>query len=236
MIEATSASDPDDGDPTLSFYYNSMVGNADGNNEPVTGAAPGLPDADGDIMPTFAEIKIKENAGEFFIWYDSTNSRLVVNGRVAVDGDISIIAGNGQNHTINYEGQGSMLAYAGDANPDGGHVVLSPNLYTTGFPVTNSIGIMAEVNFKLGIDAGREIMGGFYSQGTISMNKQTTLAGTIVGTNFDMAGQVPDIYQVPRLRDSWIDEQHMIGVNPNPVGQILGQSSGNIFFVFGVPL
>ena len=78
----------------------------------------------------------------------------------------------------------------------------------------NLIGLMAEHNMIIGQSSQLHMMGGFYAQETIEVNKQTVIMGTIVGNYFDMGNQVPDIYQVPMLANSWEESQRMIGSDP----------------------
>jgi hypothetical protein len=184
------------------YYYNATTG------ELVEAGTPG----DGS-MPLKADLDPDAN----YIWYDGANKTMVINGRVPVDGNIEILAGSGAaNKLIDYEGQGTLLAFDADDSGDGGDVTLDTSLKTTSFPNTNLIGIMAENDYYLGASSQIEIMGGFYAQEGISVDKQTTIMGTIVGDYFNMGTNVPDIYQVPELMDAWTAEQRMIGADPMP--------------------
>ncbi len=161
-------------------------------------------------MPTKAQL----NSNHYYVWYDDTTRTMVVNGRIPVKGNINLIAGNGAgNKLINYEGKGTMLAYDPN-NAGGGDVTIDANLKTTAFPGTNLFGIHAQDDMSIGISSQLEIMGGFYAQDGIVVNKQTTIMGTIVGNYFDMGGQVPKIYQVPALANQWTANMRMIGSNP----------------------
>jgi hypothetical protein len=184
------------------FYYNATTGVLIQDESPGSNGMPNKADLD---------------PNEKYIWYDGSNKTMVVNGRVPVDGNIEILAGSGaSNKIIDYEGQGTLMAFDADDSGDGGDIVLNTSLKTTNFPNTNLIGLMAGEDFLLGQSSQIEIMGGFYAQEGISVNKQTTIMGTIVGDYFDMGGQVPDIYQVPELMDAWTAEQRMIGADPMP--------------------
>lgn len=44
-----------------------------------------------------------------------------------------------------------------------------------------------------------KMAGAFYAMGTIVSRKQNQIAGTFVGSYFDMGTNVPNIYQVPSL-------------------------------------
>lgn len=218
-------------DDSTNFYYNSTTGGGTGTVGVPVGTTSG-----GDYMPTRVEVDAAIAADDFVIWFDADNELLVINGRIAVDGDIEIVAGNGfSNRTVNYEGQGTMLAY--DGGSGGGEVFLSTNLYTTDFPLGNQLGLMAEVDLAIGGNANLKFLGGFYAQETISMNKQTKFAGTIVGNFYDLGGQVPSIYQVPLLEAAWTALGRMIG---GPSEFIIcpdcGENSGLVWFETGVLL
>ena len=214
------------GDTSTNFYYNSSTGDGTANigNTPGSGG-----------MPTYAEVSTLAGNDEFVVWFDADAQVLVVNGRVAVNGDVLINSGNGAgNASLDYEGKGSMLAY--DDGSGGGNVEISADMYTTDFPTGNAIGIMAEYDFTIGTSSQMDLMGGFYAQGTVSMDKQTELAGTIIGSNFDLGSNVPSIYQVPELVDGWEDDMRMIADTGGGGGGIPGNGTGRIWFEIGVLL
>lgn len=217
------------GDPDTSFYYNASTG--DGSNA-VIGGTPG----DG-TMPEKWEVEamavdVGDDHGDFIIWYDGDSDTLFVNGRVAVDGDINFLSGTGQDDTINYEGQGSLLAY--DGGSGGGNVQIDASILTTAFPLTNVIGVMAEGDFIIGGNSKLDMMGGFYAQGRIALDMQTTIIGSIVGDYFDMGSNVPDIYQVPELVNAWVDDTRMIGSGNVDAGG--NNTNGALWFEAGVAL
>jgi hypothetical protein len=196
-----------------SFYWNATTGTEITNQNPGNGG-----------MPQKAAL----NPDQYYVWFDDTTDTLVINGRIPVDGDINLVSGSGtSNRTINYEGKGTMLAF--DSTGNGvADVELSANLITTNFPNDNLIGLHAERDFKLGQTAQINIMGGFYSQGSIAVNKQTNIVGTIVGNYFDMGGQVPSIFQVPTLEAAWEDYMRMIGADPTAAPQPLAWMEFNV--------
>ena len=188
------------------FYWNATLGIE------VVGGTVGI-----GLMPTAATLSTLAN--QFYVWFDATSNRMYINGRIPVDGNIVMDRGSGNDSSISYTGKGSLLAYDANSSGDGGDVAIEVNLRsmnangtTAGsFPGNNLIGIMAEDDMELGIDSQLEIMGGFYAQDQIILNKQTTIMGTIVGDMFNMGGQVPDIYQVPELVNEWETVMRMIG-------------------------
>ena len=180
-----------------SYYWNATTGVEIIGSDPGTGG-----------MPVEADL----NPDEYYVWYDDTTAEMNINGRIPVDGDVSLLAGNGNgNKLIDYEGSGSIMAF--DDGSGGGDVEVDVSLKTTNFP-DNLIGIMAEDDFTIGTSSQLEIMGGFYAQDEIIVDKQTTIMGTIVGNYFNMGKNVPQIYQVPALAEAWLLEVRMIGTNP----------------------
>ena len=142
---------------------------------------------------------------------DGTNSismnagHITVTGRVYVDdnNEVNFNPAPG-NSDITYSGSGTILA-EGDIN-------ITTNLVTVGnnsFP-NNMVGFMTPNDLVIGASAQLQVMGLFYAENQITINKQTKVMGTIVSNYFDMGGQVPDIYQVPET------------VNHMPDGMISG--------------
>ena len=173
-------------------------------------------------MPSFADLQTKINSNEFFVWFDAGNNRLVTNGRIPIDGDLTFARGSGNDKSINYSGKGTFLTYDSSGGANHGDVSIEVDLRTVNmdgttagsFPHANLLGVMAERNMTVGSNSQLEIMGGFYAQDTVTVNKQTVIVGTIVGNNFDMGTNVPEIYQVPELPDAWDLEDRMIGAEP----------------------
>lgn len=195
------------GDMTLesggdSFYWNAttMV-----TGDEVIAGTPGV-----GAMPLQTDL----DPNEFYIWFDGATNTLVTNGRIAVDGDVYLNSGNGAgNKLFDYEGKGTILAYD-SAGGSSGNMNIDASLITTNFPGTNLLGLMAGGDMFIGGSAQLDMMGGFYTQGEIYVDRQSTILGTIVGSSFNMGINVPDIYQVPSVTSAWTGSQRMIGANP----------------------
>ena len=121
---------------------------------------------------------------------------LTVTGIVKVVGNLAI---NGQSE-LRYAGKGTLYAtqdvYIGNN--------LLPKSGLT-FPTSTSLGIVAGRNMGLATgngDSQLSMAGAFYAQGTITSAKQNQIAGTFVANYFDMGQNVPNIYQVPSLKDN----------------------------------
>ncbi len=118
-------------------------------------------------------------------------------GNLAIDGVVYVDSGadvnfekDGSNKTINYTGTGSLLVT--------GNVQIDVNLYTAGnnsFP-NNIMGIMTPNNIGFN-EANIDVMGIFYAENSVVVQKQTDIMGTIVSNYFDMGTNVPSIFQVP---------------------------------------
>jgi hypothetical protein len=131
-------------------------------------------------------------------------------GHLTVDGIIYVEGGNmsfGGGSDIIYTGKASILVT--------GNINVETNLVTPAVPiggehnfpyvpstgVENIIGFMTPNNIALGTSSQLDVMGLFYGENKISINKQTDLMGSIVTNFFDLTGQVPNIYQVPEAKN-----------------------------------
>jgi len=111
---------------------------------------------------------------------------------------------SGSDKTITYTGTGSLVVT--------GNVQINTSLVTQGdssFP-NNVLGIMTpnRIDFN---QAQIDVMGLFYAEDTIKVEKQTDVVGTIVSNYFDMGTNVPAVYQVPNTIDHL--PPGMIGAN-----------------------
>lgn len=119
------------------------------------------------------------------------SGNMTVNGRIYVDNGGSFnLSKQGSDKTINYTGSGTLLVT--------GSVQINVNLITAGnnsFP-NNIVGIMTpnQIGFN---EANINVMGVFYAEDHVTVEKQTDIMGTIVSNYFDMGTNVPSIYQVP---------------------------------------
>jgi len=146
-----------------------------------------------------------------FTYTDGTNSiTMDGNGNMTITGIIYIDGGNNfemrkdnNDKTITYSGSGSILVT--------GNAQIDVSLVTNGnnsFP-QNIMGIMTPNNIGFNL-ANTDVMGLFYSEGTITAEKQTDIMGTLVSNYFDLGTNVPAVYQVPET------------VNNLPAGMIAG--------------
>lgn len=124
------------------------------------------------------------------------SGNLNVTGVVYIDGDNNLsMTKAGSDKTITYTGTGSILVT--------GSAQINVNLVTNGnnsFP-NNILGIMTpnDIGFN---EAGIDVMGLFYAEGEVKVEKQTDIMGTIVSNYFDMGTNVPSIFQVPDAADN----------------------------------
>lgn len=131
-----------------------------------------------------------------FDYTDGTNrikmdgsGNLTIAGKVYIGGNLGF-AKDEDNKDINYTGKGTILT--------SGNAQIDVNLRTAGnnsFP-TNIMGIMTpnRIGFN---EANIDVMGVFYAEDRIVVQKQTDMMGTIVSNYFDMGTNVPSIFQVP---------------------------------------
>lgn len=117
---------------------------------------------------------------------------LTIKGKVYINGGSLKFSGG----TIEYTGSGTILVT--------GDVTIDDSLVTQGddsFP-SNVLGIMTPGDIDIGEGPGAaqiDVMGLFFSEGEISTAKQTNLVGTIIANYFNIASQVPSIFQVPEV-------------------------------------
>lgn len=121
---------------------------------------------------------------------------LTVNGIVKINGSLAI---NGQSE-LRYQGKGTIYATQ--------DIYIGNNLLPAAgktFPTSTALGLVAGRNMNLSTgngDAQISMAGAFYAQGTITSAKQNQILGTFVANFFDMGKNVPNIYQVPSLKDN----------------------------------
>jgi hypothetical protein len=128
------------------------------------------------------------------IRWDKASGVLTVQGIVKVNGNLNF---GKKNQTIRFDGRGTIFAT--------GSIDVHSNLLPRAgrvFPIDTALGMIAvrDINLATGPgDAQLKMMGAFYAQGIIRSAKQNQIAGTFVGSYYDMGTNVPNIYQVPEL-------------------------------------
>lgn len=131
--------------------------------------------------------------GNMMRW-DKASGVLTVQGIVKVNGNVDF---GKKNQTIRFDGRGTIFAT--------GSIDVHSNLLPRAgrvFPLGAALGLIAvrDINLATGAgDAQLKMMGAFYAQGIIRSAKQNQIAGTFVGSYYDMGTNVPNIYQVPEL-------------------------------------
>ena len=180
--DRTAAGGTYDGNVTIAsktgFYYNATTGVYK------TGTAANA------IVP---------NPNDHFILKKTTSPIIQINGAIHIDGDLTFDKAD-----LYYTGRAAIMVEGTVTNKASLLTVNSKtnvNDYANSFPVRNCMGLMSRGDMILcptGVSQTR-IMGAFYSAGLVSSAMQTVAMGTMIGTNFEMGNQVPDIYQVPSL-------------------------------------
>lgn len=148
-------------------------------------------------LAVLADIKPTDN----FSYIDPLGKGSIImdgNGNMTISGIIYVKGGgvkfliDGSDKTITYTGKATILSE--------GQVDIDVNLITPGnnsYP-TNILGIMTPGEIEMDA-AGCNVMGIFYAENEIEIEKQTNIYGTIVSDFFDMGGQVPAVIQVPAV-------------------------------------
>jgi len=120
---------------------------------------------------------------------------LDLDGIIYIDDGVLNMDKAGSMKTITYTGSAALLVTL-DVNID-------VDLVTPGGSVTypmNNIGIMTPN--KIFFNASSiDVMGLFYAEDKITVEKQTNIVGALVSNYFDLGNQVPSIFQVPSVAD-----------------------------------
>jgi len=140
-------------------------------------------------------------ATDDYILFNCTTNRMELNGQIYINGSLTL-TGQGNDRTMYYTGRGAILV--------NGNTSLDANLLTLNadgtaalsYPAANCFGIMTTGDMSVGSSSQLDLMGGFYAEGTVTSQFQSTVMGTFVGSFFNMGNQVPRIYQVPTLADN----------------------------------
>ncbi|HXH60014.1 MAG TPA: hypothetical protein VNI20_01505, partial [Fimbriimonadaceae bacterium] len=144
----------------------------------------------------FAYADLNGNSISYVPATATTPATLSVKGIVKVKGDLEIKVKGG----LKYNGRGTL--YATQDIYVGSNLLPSAGL---SFPKDSAIGLVAGRNMNLATGAGDaqiSMAGAFYAMGTITSAKQNQILGTFVANYFDMGKNVPNIYQVPSLRQN----------------------------------
>jgi hypothetical protein len=120
------------------------------------------------------------------------NGNMTISGIVYVDGGDFNMNEAGANKIINYTGKGSIYV--------SGNVSIDANLYTAGnasYP-SNVMAVMTpnDITFNA---ASIDVMGLFYGENKITVQKQTVIVGALVTNYFDLGTNVPSIFYVPSV-------------------------------------
>ena len=138
-------------------------------------------------------------ATDHYILKKTTAPIVQINGCIHIDGDLIF---TGKKEQFSYFGRAALMVEGGvtvDTHLLSCNSPVDENDYAASFPQTSCMGIMSRGQMDLGTVSQRMLMGAFYSASTVTQSKQTQTMGTVVGRDFEMGNQVPDIFQVPVL-------------------------------------
>jgi len=175
----------------------------------------------GDIVsfPSLDDLHPLDTSGDYYDYFN--NNGLVLTTELAnVTPSSSFTYGNCATNCITMDGSGNLqiegIIYVTGNNTLGmsggdfeytgkgtilvtGDVSIDATVVTTGddsFP-NNIMGIMTPGDINIGNTSQEDVMGLFYAEGEINIDKQTDLVGTIITNYFNLSNQVPSIFQVP---------------------------------------
>jgi len=144
------------------------------------------------ISSDIADFSYSDTLGNSISW-DQSSLELTISGILYIDSDLKIGRKDEVIDTIQYNGKGTIVST--------GNITIEGHLFTQGeFASDDALGLIAAGNMYL---AGPglphlKIMGAFYAESTVTVQKQTDIVGSLVSNYFSML-QVPCIYQVPAL-------------------------------------
>lgn len=123
------------------------------------------------------------------------SGNMTISGIVYIDGGDLNMNIQGSNKIINYTGKGAIYV--------SGNISIDVNLYSAGnnsYP-TNIIAMMTpnDITFNA---ASIDVMGLFYGENKITVQKQTDIVGSLVTNYFDLGTNVPSIYYVPSVMNN----------------------------------
>jgi len=125
----------------------------------------------------------------------TTPAILDIHGVVKVNGDLQLGL---PKQLITYSGNGTFYAN-GNLNIDASVI---PLLNVLVFPTMARMGFIAKKDLNIATGNGSAqllLAGAFYAQGTVRSAKQSIIAGSMMGSYYDLGTNVPTIAQVPAL-------------------------------------
>ena len=166
---------------------------------------------------------ITPDIGTDFSVSDGTNSfskiedEITINGIIYINGDIAFDKFKGD-RTFYYGGKGSITS-TGSISINTDFITDNDNSsYLDGksaYPEHNVLGFMTPNDINIGESGGAsqlEIMAIMYAGGDVDVDKQSSIVGAVLTKNIDLSSQVPEIYQVKKIRDNL--PPGMIAIDP----------------------
>jgi len=157
------------------------------------------------ISSTVADFSHGPDINGNSISWNQSEGKLTINGLIRVNGDF-LDLGEEKFEAIEYSGEGTILV----ARDNGGIVgsiqvhgdLVAEGTYSAGlgFP-HNALGLIAG-ELALAPDPGESqlmMTGAFFAENKVTSRMQNEIAGSFVTSWFDVADQVPRLYQVPDL-------------------------------------
>lgn len=184
-------------------------------------------------MPDYDDLQEMIDDDEYFIWWDANEEQMVINGRIAIEGDFET-----ELIDIYYHGKGSIMTM--DTQDHEGSVQMTikssliprsitdfdesnPQFNKGGFPADNLLGLMSSYKITFDLDKEKthsEVYAAIYCQDLIEIEEKgdpTSFIGGMASDRFKAKGHTRFVH-VPDMDDSWGDGMRMIGANPGGGG------------------
>ena len=176
---------------------------ADPYTDPATGTAwathedfldsTSLTITEAEISESIAAFSHSDADGNSISW-DPTTLTLDISGIIRIDGSLRLGQPHGQPglRGVKYQGTGTLYA-TDDIHVDGFVVPVGDYL------ADGNLGLIATDDVLIDEATQISVFAAIYAQDEISITKQTSIAGSLVSTTFDLGSNVPGVFHVPSL-------------------------------------
>jgi len=138
---------------------------------------------------------------DHYILKKAKDDVIQINGAIHIDGSLTFP----DRTELFYYGRAAIMVEGSVFSNSSLLTLNSPNNkndYDLSFPYVSCLGLMSRGDMELGQHSQRKMLGAFYSAQRVTISMRTQTMGTIVGNDFEMGNQVPDIFQVPELANN----------------------------------
>ena len=154
----------------------------------------------GEYLTGEAALNATPDPEDDFLQFNPVEQTLMMNGSMRINGNVTCRP-RGARNTIHYSGRAVFLV-DGDVSISTSLLACNhgdPTDTVASYPEANLLCMMASRNIMLGETAIGDIMGVFYTAGTMIIKRQCIIIGAVAANCFNMGGNYPFIYHVPAV-------------------------------------